>query len=372
MSAAVGSNKPSRDGPQGEEPSQPTGSGGIFAAVEPNYSSKTVSLSTEWVAFDPLTDWVLSEFCLEAHGFTIVSQIGGDGAYLLTGAGACFPLERPPGSRSKRITGTLVAPGEVHFSPSVAERGIRGPSISFLLDGGSDFNSAGAGFKGVLVEPMPAGPRQNASGAGGHALVARSRGRLTLVFGGAWTRARHRLRLLTDDFSSRQPLSLLFPAGTPLGELPKPNEVLDGGASWIRSQVSRVAWTRRSKLPRHAHGAMVRDLFLIADHLNVHSAPQLKAAFAGAEGVEPDLAKLVPADFQDQVSPHLLKMAVKRTPVRSQRTGASMNDLLQSSPGSEWSGWTLIPGEGPSGGGPGVSSGRSPEPAGGTEQTGKG
>ena len=83
---------------------------------------------------------------------------------------------------------------------------------------------------------------------------------------------------------------------------------------------------------------MVRDLFLIADHLDVHSAPQLKAALAAAEGVEPDLAKLVPADFQDQVSPHLLKMAVTRTPVRSQRTGASMNDLLQSSPGSEWSG----------------------------------
>ena len=36
------------------------------------------------------------------------------------------------------------------------------------------------------------------------------------------------------------------------------------------------------------------------------------------------------------------------------------------------SSWVLIPGEGPSGGGPGVSSGRSPEPAGGTEQTGKG
>ena len=34
--------------------------------------------------------------------------------------------------------------------------------------------------------------------------------------------------------------------------------------------------------------------------------------------------------------------------------------------------WTLIPGEGPFGRGPGVSSGRSPEPAGGTEQTGKG
>ena len=80
---------------------------------------------------------------------------------------------------------------------------------------------------------------------------------------------------------------------------------------------------------------MVQDLFLIADHLNVHSAPQLKAALAGAEVVEPELAKLVPADFQDQVSSHLLKMAVKRTPVRSKRTDASMNDLLQSSPGSE-------------------------------------
>ena len=79
---------------------------------------------------------------------------------------------------------------------------------------------------------------------------------------------------------------------------------------------------QRSKRPRQAHGALVRDLFLIADHLNVQTAPQLKAALAAADGVEPGLAALVPVDFKDQVSPHLLKMAVKRTPVRSQRTDA--------------------------------------------------
>ena len=40
----------------------------------------SVSLSTEWVAFEPLTEWTLSEHCLEVHGFVIVSQHGGDGA----------------------------------------------------------------------------------------------------------------------------------------------------------------------------------------------------------------------------------------------------------------------------------------------------
>ena len=111
-----------------------------------------------------------------------MSQLGGDGAYLLTDAGACFPLERPPGSRTKRITGTLVALGKVRFSPSIAERGIGGAPISFLLDGGSDVRGVGAGFENVLVEAVPARPQHNAPGAGGHALVARSRGRLTLVF----------------------------------------------------------------------------------------------------------------------------------------------------------------------------------------------
>ena len=129
--------------------------------------------------------------------------------------------------------------------------------------------------------------------------MARSRGRLALGFGGEWAHARRQLRLLFDDFSGRHTLSLLYPAGTPLGELPKECGVLEGGASWVRSKVNKVAWTRRSKLPRQAHGALVRDLFLIADHLNVQSAPQLKAALAAADGVEPGLAALVPADFKD-------------------------------------------------------------------------
>ena len=154
-----------------------------------------MSLSIEWVAFEPPTGWILSEHCLEEHGFVIVSQLGGDGAYLPMGAGACFPLERPPGSRAKRITGTFVARGEVHFSPSIAERGLGGPSISFLLDGGAEVNCVRAGFETAPVETAPAGPRHNASGAGGHVLVARSRGRITLVFGGEWARAKHRLRL---------------------------------------------------------------------------------------------------------------------------------------------------------------------------------
>ena len=63
-----------------------------------------------------------------------------------------------------------------------------------------------------------------------------------------------------------------------------------------------------------------------------------RRGLAAAEGVEPGLAKLVPDDFKDQLSPHLLKMAVKRTPVRSQRTDASMSALLESAPGSAWSG----------------------------------
>lgn len=195
ISTPVGPNNLSRDGPQGEWPSQPTGLGGISAAVEPDHSSRgghappdrtgvgPISLSTEWVAFDPLTDWVISEHCLEVHGFAIVSQLGGDGTYLLTDAGACSPLERPPGSRAKRITGTLVAPGVVRFSPSIAERGIGGPAISSLLDGGSDVSSAGAGFENLLVKAVPAGPRHSAPGAGGHALVARSQGRLARVRG---------------------------------------------------------------------------------------------------------------------------------------------------------------------------------------------
>ena len=102
MPAAVGPNNPSRGSSPGEWPSQTTGSGGTHAAVGPDPSSRggpappkepgvgpaSVSLSTEWVAFEPLTDWILSEHCLEAHGFVIVSQLGGDGAYLVTGAGA--------------------------------------------------------------------------------------------------------------------------------------------------------------------------------------------------------------------------------------------------------------------------------------------
>ena len=182
------------------------------------------------------------------RGFTIVSQLGGDGAYLLTDAGACIPLERPPGSRTKRITRTLVAPGVVSFSPSIAERGIGGPAISFLLDGGSDVSSVGAGFEDVLVDAV-----------------------LTLVFGGEWAHARRRLQLPFGDFSDRRTLALVYPAGTPLGELPKEGGVLEGGACWVRSKVSKAAWNRRSKLPRQAHGALVRDFFLIADHLNVSS-----------------------------------------------------------------------------------------------------
>ena len=65
---------------------------------------------------------------------------------------------------------------------------------------------------------------------------------------------------------------------------------------------------------------------------------QLKAALAASEVVEPGLVGLVPGDFKDQVSPELQKMAVKRAPVRSKRTGASMEGLLQTPPGSEWGG----------------------------------
>ena len=79
----------------------------------------------------------------------------------------------------------------------------------------------------------------------------------------------------------------------------------------------KEAWTQRSKRPRQAHGALVRDIFLIADRLNVQSAPQLKTALAAEGGVEPGLAELVPGHFKDQLSPHLLTMAVKRAPVRS-------------------------------------------------------
>ena len=141
-----------------------------------------MSLSTESVVFEPLPEWILSEHCLEKSGFTIVSQLGGDGAYLLTGAGACFPLERT--TRSKRITGTLVKPGVVHFAPAVAERGLGGAPISFLLDGGSDVNCAGPGFEAALVETTPAGPRHNAIGAGRHVLAAHTRGRISLLLGG--------------------------------------------------------------------------------------------------------------------------------------------------------------------------------------------
>lgn len=158
------------------------------------------------------------------------------------------------------------------------------------------------------------------------------------MFGGEWAHARRLLQLPFDDFSDRRTLALVYPAGTPLDELPKEGGVLEGGASWVRSKASKVAWNRRSELSRQAHKALVRDLFLIADHLNVQTAIQLKAALAASKGVEPGVAELVPVDFKDLVSPHLPKMAVKRAPVRSQRTDASMDGLLQSPPGSEWSG----------------------------------
>ena len=89
-----------------------------------------------------------------------------------------------------------MAPGVARFPPSIAERGIGGPAVSFLLGGGSDVSSVKAGFGNVLVKAVHAEPRHGASGAGGHALVARSRGRLTLVFGGEWAHARHLLQLL--------------------------------------------------------------------------------------------------------------------------------------------------------------------------------
>ena len=99
--------------------------------------------------------------------------------------------------------------------------------------------------------------------------------------------------------------------------------------------VRKKAWAQRLRRPRLVHGALVRDLFLIADHLNVQSAPQLRAAFTAADGVEQGLAELVPGHFKDRLSPHLLVMAVKRTPVRSQRTDVSMDALMESAPGSE-------------------------------------
>ena len=212
--------------------------------------------------------------------------------------------------------------------------------ISFLLDGGANVNCAGPGFEAALVETTPAGPRHNATGAGGHVLTAQIRGQISLVFGGEcggeWALAKYRIQLRPGDSARCFTLPVTYPAGTPPSALPKEGDVF--GAPSVPSVVRKEGWAQRPRRPRLAHGALVRDLFLIADHLNVQSSPQLRAALAGADGVEPGLAELVPGHFKDQLSPHLLKMAVKRTPVSSQRTNASMGALLESSPGLAWSG----------------------------------
>ena len=186
MSATVGSNNPSRDGPPGGRPHH-SSRGGLAPPGGPGVGPARVSLSTEWVVFEPLPEWILSEHCLEENGFTIVSQLGGDGAHLLTGAGACFPLERS--TQAKRITGTLVKPGVVHFAPAVAERGLGGGADQLPSRRRSRRQLRGARFRGGAgrdhssrVEPQRnRRGRARADSPNPRAILTRFRGR---VWGG--------------------------------------------------------------------------------------------------------------------------------------------------------------------------------------------